>query len=521
MRKLIAVMALCGATSFLYGQDQPPHARHVSPVSLNRNTGELFQESMHWNEYFYDPAVSLVKSPSGGATHGTQGEGRRYMVRESSWYALGLLFRDQPGDRERAAKILDAVLKQQYTDPNVPWYGTYKRTPAEPMPPSKSELWRDYDPNWRVFIGTTFAMILIEYPDRIPAELRQRMYKAIDLAIDGEMREGRLIPAYTNIALMYGFLWDFAAIHDHNAAWKKKSVAWNEAVYRLFEKYGTFPEYNSPTYSGVDIYGLALWRDYGSSAHMREMGGAMEASLWRELANYYQPDLRNLSGPFDRAYGMDMTHYVSVVGVWMRTVLDAATAPLPPISATTDHLADIWFASHIAILGTAIPSDALAKMQHFAGSHAIRQNISGERTATAWIGDRVLVGGELTSKTKDAGGPSSQFHPATVHWRTPAGEIGWVQLVACPLVDASADENGLDIDTKGAIRLRVHVAGLKKGQLKNQLKDQLKAEAWKLPGLQVGIVTDASGFSIDDGADSVDLVYSGLSHLRLNIKPVE
>src|SRR5689334_23600482 len=94
VRKFVAVMALCGATSILYGQSLPEHARRVAPASLNRNTSELFQESMHWNEYFYDSAVSLIKSPS-GSTHGTP-EGRRgYMVRESSWYALGLLFRDQ------------------------------------------------------------------------------------------------------------------------------------------------------------------------------------------------------------------------------------------------------------------------------------------------------------------------------------------------------------------------------------------------------------------------------------------
>ena len=56
------------------------------------------------------------------------------MVRESSWYALGLLLRDQPGDRQRAAEILDAVLKEQYVKPGVRWYGTYQRTPEEPDP---------------------------------------------------------------------------------------------------------------------------------------------------------------------------------------------------------------------------------------------------------------------------------------------------------------------------------------------------------------------------------------------------
>ena len=86
------------------------------------------------------------------------------MVRESSWYALGLLLRDAPGDRQRAAEILDAVLKQQYVTPGVQWYGTYRRTPEEPDPTGNPVMWRGYDPNWRLFIGTTFAMILIEYP---------------------------------------------------------------------------------------------------------------------------------------------------------------------------------------------------------------------------------------------------------------------------------------------------------------------------------------------------------------------
>ena len=106
--------------------------------------------------------------------------------------------------RQRAAEILDAVLKEQYVTPGVRWYGTYKRTPEEPDPTTKSLIWRGYDPNWRVFIGTTFAMILIEFPDRISPELSQRMYKAIDLAIEGEISEKRLLPTYTNIALMYG-----------------------------------------------------------------------------------------------------------------------------------------------------------------------------------------------------------------------------------------------------------------------------------------------------------------------------
>ena len=483
-----------------------PAPRHVTPASLDKNTRELYDDAMALDEHFYDDSAKLVHSPN--AALGTGVRAGRYMVRESSWYALGLLLRDGPGDRQRAAGIIDAVLKEQYLKPGVRWYGTYKRTPEEPDPTEKSVIWRGYDPNWRVFIGTTWAMILIEYPDRIPKELATRMYEAIDRAIDGEIAEGRLVPTYTNIALMYGFTWDFAATHDKRADWQKKSSDWNEAVYKDYKQYDSFFEYNSPTYCGVDLYGLALWRDYGSTPRMRTIGSEMEAGLWRDLANFYQPDLRNISGPYDRAYGMDMESYVSVVGVWMRSVLDPNVAPLPKITPTTDHVADAWFAPHIAILGTRIPADALAEMKRFKGDHLIHKQITDKRVATAWIGKNVIFGGEATSKTKDAGS-TSQFHPATVQWRTPSGEIGWVQLVECPMVDATADQHGLTISTTGTVRLRIHAKGL--------MQDKVSAKDWTLPGLHVAVSSDAKDFRVEQAASGVDLVYSGITQMRLDI----
>lgn len=508
VRRLLGLAILLGSASLFCAQT-PVTVHHPSPASLDKNTDELFQESMYWSNYFWDQNVKLVKSPYKGTGELAAG---KYMVRESSWYALGLLFRDETGDRERAASILDAVLKEQYTVPGVRWYGTYRRTPEEPTPNGASVIWKGYDPNWRVFIGTTFAIILMEYPDRVPEELRRRMYEAIDRSIDGEMKEGRLVPSYSNIALMYGFLWDFAAVHDHRADWQKKSAAWTESVYQLFQRYGVFSEYNSPTYSGVDIYGLALWRNYGSTAHMRSIGSEMEAKQWKELAKYYQPELRNISGPFDRSYGMDMERYVSVVGVWMRTVMGASVAPVPVVTANTDHLADIWFAPHIAILGTKIPPDALDTMKRFSGDHLVRQRISEDRVATAWIGRHVIYGGEYTHMTKDAG-HATQFHPGTIQWRTPSGEIGWVQLIECPPVDVTADEHGLNIATKGTIRLRIHAKGL--------AKNKLTPSQWQLPGLQVVAVSDNKGFAVNDASDSVDLVYTDISHMRLDIKTLE
>jgi hypothetical protein len=502
---LIGLMFLLAFTAQIGALVTP---RHVSLASLDKNTRELFQESMGLDEQCWDPDAKLVHNPSYRPDGPRVGH---YMVRESSWYALGLLLRDAAGDRQRAADILDAVLKQQYVTPGVKWYGTYRRTPEEPDPITNSVIWKGYDPNWRVFIGTTFAMILIEYPERISPELSQRMYAAIDRSIEGEIHEGRLVPSYSNIALMYGSLWDFAAVHDKRADWLKQSADWTESVYGLFKQYSAFYEYNSPTYYGVDLYGLALWRDYGSTERMRTIGSEMEAKLWEDVASFYQPGLRNVSGPYDRSYGMDMERYVSLVGVWMRTVLDARDAPLPPIAATTDHVADVWFAPQFTIVGTRIPADALKKMKTFEGDHLLRKQITEQRVATAWIGRGVIFGGEATRKTKDVG-TASQFHPATIQWRSPSGEIGWVQLAQSPMIDATADKDGLTISTVGTTRWRIHAKGL--------VPAKISAAIWDLPGLKVTVTADSKNFSVEKTDDGIDLVYSGITGMRLNIKTV-
>src|ERR1700712_2856331 len=120
---------------------------------------------------------------------------------------------------------------------------------------------------------------------------------------------------------------------------------------------------------------------------MRSMGAEMEASLWNDIADFYQPSLRNISGPYDRSYGMDMESYVAVTGVWLRSVLPAKQAPLPEhLALNTDHIADVWFAPQVAILGARIPAEAMKKFSTFSGPHLVTRTIDEQRTATAWIG---------------------------------------------------------------------------------------------------------------------------------------
>src|SRR5262249_46669698 len=160
-----------------------------------------------------------------------------------------------------------------------------------------------------------------EYADRLPSALKQRMEESIERAVQGELQEGRLKPSYTNIALMHGFLCAWAGRRLHRAELLARGEQFADEGYRLFRQNGTFEEYNSPTYYGVDLYGLSLWRRYGPTPRFVKMGTEMEAALWNDIASLYHAGLKNISGPFDRSYGMDMRKYVSLTGLWLRVAL--------------------------------------------------------------------------------------------------------------------------------------------------------------------------------------------------------
>jgi hypothetical protein len=358
-----------------------------------------------------------------------------------------------------------------------------------------------------VFVGTTFAVILNEYPDRIPADLGPAMMESINYAVAGEIKEKRLLPSYTNISLMYGFLWNYGATRGNHPEWIAPSEQWQEETYKLYKQHDAFWEYNSPTYAGADIFGLALWRDYGSTPRMRSMGSEMEAGLWRATADLYSANLRNISGPYDRSYGMDMQSYVSVAGLWLRTVLDADKAPLtgfdhPPV----DHVSDLWFVPPIVVLDTRIPADAMKSFSNLQGEHEVRRPIADERIATAWIGKKLIYGGEITGHTRGVD-VASQFHPVTAQWQTPGGKIGWIRLTRCPKIDATADKKGIVITADGDVSFRISAPSLASGNA--------NAGEWTLPGLTVHVDADSKGFTAEQHGQFVDVTYTGMTKMTM------
>lgn len=494
------LLATCGLALLVVMAGSRAAAEPLPPPAA-----ELLQESMLIADARWDARAHLLWNSAD--------ETRRsvHSVRQSAWYVLGLMARDGAGDRDRALATLRAVLRQQIDEPGQAWDGTFYRSPEEPRPQPGARMWQDYDPNWRQFIGTAFALLLIEFEDRLPPADRQAIEECIRRSVEGELAEGRLQPSYTNIAVMHGFLLAYAGTRLGRPEWIRAGEAWMESVQREFAPHRSFDEYNSPTYYGVDLYGLALLRRHGPTAPLRTLGAAMEAALWEDIALFYHAGLRNLAGPFDRTYGMDLTRYVSLTGMWLRLAISPEAAPLPPVSQTMSHGNDFLFAPCFVLLGVELPAATRPHFSRFAGERRIERPIAdGRRIATAWLGAEVMIGGEITAQSRGVTGPEHQFRPATIHWRAPDGTIAWAAVVRSPRLDARAGQNTLEIEATGNTTIRVHAPGLD--------PEQFTRTRWSLPGLEINVDSDALSFSVESGTDFIDLTFGQATRIRLQTR---
>jgi len=505
LRLILFTMVACLAA--LQGQDRKTLA------ALSPEARETTLTAMRWTDQYWDPRANFLWDTHTARVRRTGEKSRRHVVRDTIWYAVGLMLRDQPGDRERSLQAIQAVLTQQLNDPSQPYNGTFYRSPEEPHPPARyAQLFVQYDPNWREFVGTTLVILLEEYPDRLPAPLRKQMEGAIDRAVSSEIAEGRLRPDYSNIALMHGFLWSWAGKRFHRPEWSREGRRFAGEVYRLFNEHGAFEEYNSPTYYGVDLYALSLWRNYSTEPWFAEAGSKMETRLWTDIAAFYHPGLKNVSGPYDRAYGMDLRAYVSLVGLWLRTVLPADMAPFPKIEGHVVHSDDMQYAPIFALLGTAIPKEALQSLLQFSGEHEVRRELPRNRVVTAWIGKDFMVGGEATGGTHQ---PEGQYIPATAHWKTPAGETAWMGLMQGPRLDARVENKVLLVTGLGDFTFRVSAPGLD--------PESIQRETWTLPGMTVRVLSDGSDMSAkpaENPADGhIDITYREATRFQLRFEP--
>jgi hypothetical protein len=419
-------------------------------LSRTRAQETILATSVDWMSRFFDADADLLRHPS--ATH-------RHAVRESLWYAAGLLARRESA--QSALSIIDAVLDAQFDEPGAVWDGTWPRAPEEPRPAGGAVIWRDYDPNWRQFIGCLLGVLSRDFADVLGASRCDRAHEGIARALRGEPQQ-RIVPGYSNIALMQAWL----LVEYGDRARGERLASAVEALYRAD---GGFREFNSPTYYGVDLWALALWRRSSSTA-LVAAGTRLEADLWRDVADFYHPGLRNLCGPYDRAYGLDMTRYASLLGLWLWWACGDAACAFPDTTRPFGHAHDFCAAPLLAIAPPAI-DEAMAVMLVEPVARRTIERRSVNRNVTATL-HRDLMLGAIDPAHADITG---QATPVTAHWSDPDGGVAWL----CIRGELGAVVQGTSIVLKSAAELVFHCSAA--------ATDSFGRDAWTIGGRRIDV----------------------------------
>lgn len=321
------------------------------------------------------------------------------------------------------------------------------------------------------FYRSQLVQVVELYSDLIGDDLVARIEDALEIAAVGEMRrngsypEGdNLILGYSNPQLMRCLTMGWIGARRNNQTFIDFANEKGDQLLDLFQANGsnTLGEYNAPTYYGMNIWALVANIAYGpANATMTTNAEYILTELWKDIAAHYNPYLRNMVGPYDRAYTRDLTMHSAVLPLWWWGLYGREYGGQAPLG-DADLLYDVAQGAALAlVMDTAakyISEDtatALKASGSWNGTRWLNKTIRGDltseeegvwRVATSWLSAPVMIGAQKTGDTTNRG---VQFVPAIVHWasdpnKTPSPYVGFFSLYpSASTIDASVDEDGV------------------------------------------------------------------------------
>jgi hypothetical protein len=410
-------------------------------------------------------------------------------LRSKTRLAEALLFRNAAGDKEKAVIVLQWILKNQYQDENTKIYGIWKTAIVNDK----------FDQNWREFIGCDLIIIRNKYKNLLPENIIKDIETGIIHAAKGAFKRN-VAPDYTNISIMSAFLMEYVGTEFGMEEIKNAGLKKARDVFKLYQTNKTFSEFNSPTYYGVTLIGLALWRELAFSKEIQEMGKTLEKDFWHEISTFYNPNLKNMPGPYFRGYGMDMTKYFAITGIWIGIATDdEKLAPLPLKKGS--KYGEMSNIAPIFNLGLAIPKADLAKLKSFSKPQFLSRNIPNNykgdsiKKVTAMINKDWMMGGLWGNKRV-----WGQIKTGTIHWKTTDGDVAWLMVLGDGKTNVKVSQTQMSMyasDPK-ATNFEVFI------YTKNIVNEAFTDKKWNLLGMTLNLKTSLKIIKIER-VESTDL----------------
>ncbi|KAL7423396.1 hypothetical protein Q5752_002700 [Cryptotrichosporon argae] len=438
MLALAALITLLGLTA------AAPTRRWAPPspaINFTKYEQEIFDVSMTLNDWSWEASTGWIASDDDNGHTST---------RFTAWYAVGLLQRNEGDDLNNAIWAIENILSMQFDQAaynGTAWYWDYREGSDVPIPSYADytpSIYGSYDPNWAYFIGLQFVQIVEEFEHLLPTDLVDRIvdstYKAARnlmtrVGYDGD----NLVTAYSNPAIGRALVVEWAGYRLNDANLTSAGNQYAKDVYDLFtaDGYNTLGEYNAPTYYGMDVLGLTQWiRHAPANSSLPGYGKYILEHLWEDIAEHYNYNLKNMVGPYDRAYARNMLYDDAIITLWFWILLGRPDAPVATISIEST-LYDVRQGAAFALLGstlrdtlnqTVIDKLVTPITEDRVFTRGIRASLDNDTTRvnTAWVSENVMAGGQQVAELYNRG---SQFTPVIAHWKS-----GNTSLAARPFV---------------------------------------------------------------------------------------
>jgi len=267
----------------------------LCPAASDQKTA--FLRALVKQDRNYDPNEAMLRTPfSSPGYHTTLKQGTVHRTRRSLSYAVALLDAHEPGRQQRAERILERVIDLQDQDPQSRTYGIWSWFLEEPLSKMSPPDW-----NWADFCGTQLLQVALDHMDRLPVDLQAEIRQAI-LHAAYAIKKRNVGPGYTNIAIMGTYV-TLVAGEQFNVP---ELLAYGKARLQRFHEhtvsYGSFSEYNSPTYTCVAITELTRLRQHLQDRAAQKLIQDLNRRAWYHLARHFHVPTRQWAGPHSRSY---------------------------------------------------------------------------------------------------------------------------------------------------------------------------------------------------------------------------
>jgi hypothetical protein len=274
---------------------------------------------------------------------------RCLISRDTFWYAISLLF-DESAERKRLGGQLFATVPCE----------DCTHTPA------------------------TLLAVLCCIPDMLDDAVRARLEGAVQASLGGaalvELGDGNVNHPLAAIATL------ILGGERAQQEWaveigSKRLKAFRERIgdrRSSHRRQAEMSEYNSPTYTALDLWFLALIAEHAQTQEARQVALFLEQRLWVNVAMHFHAPSRQFAGPHSRSYQEDSLGGFSGLHCTMLAAFDDPLFLDPSLCERFDHPSALLQNSLAAILAYHVPDEARALAWRKPFPYGFRMTTYGE-----------------------------------------------------------------------------------------------------------------------------------------------